>query len=55
MGRVDVVRSSGYRRLDEAAVKGIRKAELIPALKDGKKVTSVKSIAITFDLEDWGD
>ena len=55
MGRVDVVRSSGYRRLDEAAVKGIRKAELIPAFKDGKKVTSVKRIAITFDLEDWGD
>lgn len=55
MGRVDVVRSSGYRRLDEAAVKGIRKAELIPALKGGKKVTSVKRVAITFDLEDWGD
>jgi TonB family protein len=55
LGRVDVVRSSGYRRLDQAAVKGIRNAELIPALKDGKKVTSVKRIAIKFDLSDWGE
>ena len=52
MGRVDVVRSSGYRRLDQAAVKGIRNAELTPAVKGGKRVTSVKRIAITFDLED---
>jgi TonB family protein len=55
LGRVDVVRSSGYRRLDQAAVKGMQNAELIPALKDGKKVTSIKRIAIKFDLEDWGE
>jgi TonB family protein len=55
LGRVDVIRSSGYRRLDQAALKGIRNAELVPALKDGKKVTSIERIAIKFDLEDWGE
>lgn len=55
LGNVELVQSSGYRRLDEAAVKGIQKAKLIPAVKDGKKVTSVKRIAIKFDLEDWGE
>jgi len=42
-------------RLDQAAVKGMRKAELVPAVRDGSKVVSVKRISIKFDLEDWGE
>ena len=33
LGSVEIVQSSGYRRLDEAAVKGIQKAKLIPAVE----------------------
>ncbi|MBN2321053.1 MAG: TonB family protein [Acidobacteria bacterium] len=55
LGNVEIVHSSGYRRLDEAAVKGMRKAELVPAVKDGRKIASVKRISIRFDLEDWGE
>jgi protein TonB len=55
LGNVEVIQSSGHRRLDRAAVEGMQKAELIPALKDGRKVASVKRISIRFDLEDWGE
>lgn len=55
LGKVEVVRSSGHRRLDRAAVEGMQKAELVPALKNGRKVASVKRISIRFDLEDWGE
>jgi len=55
LGDVEVVNSSGFRRLDQAAVKGIRKADLVPAMKDGQMVASVKRISIRFDLEDWGE
>ncbi len=54
-GKVEIVRSSGYRRLDRAAVSGIEKAELVPALKDGRKIASIKRVSIRFDLEDWGE
>ena len=55
LGKVEVIRSSGHRRLDRAAVEGMQKAELVPALKNGRKVASVKRITIRFDLEDWGE
>jgi protein TonB len=55
LGCVEVVQSSGYRRLDQAAVKGMQKAEVVPAMMDGIKVASVKRISIKFDLEDWGE
>jgi len=55
LGRVEITRSSGYRRLDEAALKGIRKADLVPAVENGRNVASVRHISIRFDLEDWGE
>ena len=55
LGNVEVIQSSGHRRLDRAAVEGMQKAELVPALKDGRKVSSIKRISIRFDLEDWGE
>ena len=55
LGKVEVVQSSGYRRLDRAAVEGMQKAELVAAVKDGRKIASVKRISIRFDLEDWGE
>ena len=33
----------------------MQKAELVAAVKDGRKVASVKRISIKFDLEDWGE
>ncbi len=51
-GKIEVVTSSGYRRLDCAAVKAIEKAALIPARIDGKAVASTKRIAFRFDLEE---
>ena len=55
LGKVEVVQSSGFLRLDQAALKGIRKADLVPAVKEGKRIASIKRIAIKFDLEDWGE
>jgi protein TonB len=55
LGNVEVIQSSGYRRLDRAAVEGMQNAELVPALEEGRKVASVKRISIRFDLEDWGE
>ncbi len=55
LGNVEVVQSSGYRRLDRAALMGMQTAELVAAVKDGRKVASVKRISIKFDLEDWGE
>ncbi|MBN2242781.1 MAG: energy transducer TonB [Acidobacteria bacterium] len=53
LGNVEVVQSSGYRRLDRAAVKGMQSARLVPAVKDGLRVASTRRIAVRFDLEDW--
>jgi TonB family protein len=47
LGNIEIVRSSGYRRLE--------KAGFIPAFKDGRAVTSKKHIAFRFSLKDRED
>ncbi len=52
---VKIVRSSGYMRLDRAAVKALEKAAFIPAKKGGRAVSSAKRVVFTFRLEDAGE
>ncbi len=51
-GRTEVVSSSGYRRLDRAALKAVGSASFVPASSDGRAVTSTKRMAFRFDLDD---
>jgi protein TonB len=46
--RVDVVRSSGYPLLDQAAVSRLRTWHFTPAVRDGVPVASLYRIAVTF-------
>ncbi len=46
--RVDVVRSSGYPLLDQAAVSRLRTWHFTPAMKGGMPVPSIYRIAVTF-------
>lgn len=50
VGAVRVARSSGYPRLDEAALKVAREWRLIPGTRDGVAVAMWKEIPITFQL-----
>ncbi len=54
-GKIKVVTSSGYQRLDCTAVKALEKAAFIPAKVAGKAVASTKRIAFRFKLEDLGN
>ncbi len=49
---VELIESSGFKVLDKAAVRAVRKWKFKPALKDGKTVPSVVEIPVTFKL-DW--
>jgi TonB family protein len=51
-GKIEIVRSSGYSRLDQAAIRAIEKASFLPAKVNGKPVSSVKQIVIRFQLEE---
>ncbi len=51
-GKVEVVQSSGYRRLDEVALRALRRATFIPAKVGGRPVASQQRIAFVFRLED---
>jgi protein TonB len=51
-GAVDVVQTSGYRRLDEAACKAARNASFNPARQLGRAVDSVIELSFTFTLTD---
>lgn len=51
-GSIQITGSSGYKRLDEAAVKAVEKASFEPARKFGKAVESETEITITFKLTD---
>ena len=53
-GKVEVVESSGYSRLDRAALEAVRSARFTPARLAGKAVTSTKQLSFTFRLEDAG-
>lgn len=51
-GKIKVINSSGFSRLDRAAVKALEQAVFIPAKIDGKPIISIKQIAFVFKLED---
>jgi TonB family protein len=48
-----VEKSSGFRRLDEAAIKGLSKCVFQPAIKDGVPVESYASMKFKWELEPW--
>ena len=50
--RVDVIHSSGHRRLDEAARKAARKASFSPAMQFGHTIDSTTELSFTFRLTD---
>jgi protein TonB len=51
--QVDIVKSSGYPKLDEAAVKEVqRNWRLVPGKEDGKPVAMWHTFAVTFRLTD---
>ena len=52
VGRADILQSSGFRRLDEAALKGALKTTFIPALRYGHPVESTTRLSYTFRLTD---
>ena len=47
---ITIVQSSGYRRLDKAATKAVKKWKFQPALKGGFKVQGVVQVPISFVL-----
>ena len=49
---IKIVKSSGYLKLDNAAVEALKKAKLIPARRMGVPVTTTERIAFRFRLED---
>lgn len=49
--QIQVQRSSGYQRLDEAAVDAVRHARFRPYVENGQASAGWASIAITFELE----
>lgn len=49
-GRIDVLQSSGYRRLDEAACKAARRASFSPAQQFGRDIDSTTELSFTFRL-----
>jgi len=49
---IKVVESSGYSRLDEAALEAVRHSTFIPATRFGMPVDSTKKIAFTFRLKE---
>ena len=51
-GKIEIVSSSGYRRLDKAAIKAVGSARFIAGRIDGRAVDSTQRIAFRFDLHD---
>jgi len=51
IGEVEVVSSSGYSRLDRAAIIALSGVKFIPARLNGKSIPSKKEIAFIFKLE----
>jgi len=51
-GRVRIVRSSGFSRLDRAAIGAVKKATFIPATKAGKAVGTTVAMSFNFRLTD---
>ena len=51
-GKVEVIQSSGHRRLDESACKAARKASFSPATQFGRNIDSTTELSFTFRLTD---
>jgi protein TonB len=51
-GTVSVIHSSGYSRLDEAALKAARQTTFAPAKQFGRAIDSTTELAFTFRLTD---
>ena len=51
-GKIKIETSSGYRRLDRAAIKAVGRTRFIPGKIDGRAVDSTQRIAFRFDLHD---
>jgi periplasmic protein TonB len=54
-GKVKLVRSSGHQRLDAAALKSLRRAKFIPAMRAGQAVTQTRNFEFVFKLRDAGE
>ena len=52
VGTVKILQSSGYRRLDEAALQAARKTTFIPATRFGWNLDSETELSFTFRLTD---
>ncbi|MCK5676184.1 MAG: energy transducer TonB [Verrucomicrobia bacterium] len=52
VGNISIVQSSGYRRLDKAALKAAQKTRFTPAKQFGHNVTSTTDLSFTFRLTD---
>ncbi|MBI3014733.1 MAG: energy transducer TonB [Candidatus Tectomicrobia bacterium] len=50
--KIRVVKSSGFSRLDQAAIAALESATFVPATRGGKPVPMEKKISFTFRLED---
>ena len=48
---IDLVRGSGSRELDRAAVEGVRRWRFAPAMRNGQAVDATVQVPITFDLQ----
>ncbi|HOO38172.1 MAG TPA: energy transducer TonB [Deltaproteobacteria bacterium] len=51
-GKIEIVSSSGYRRLDKAAIKAVGSARFIAGRINGREVDSTQRIAFRFNLHD---
>lgn len=52
VGRVDILQSSGFQRLDHAAVNGASMTTYQPALQSGRAIESTTELTYTFRLTD---
>lgn len=50
---INTIRSAGCKSLDKAAIKALKKADFIPAMRLGLPITTTKKIAFNFKLEDY--
>ena len=51
-GRVEVIQSSGHRRLDESACKAAGKTSFSPAIQFGRNIDSTTELSFIFRLTD---
>jgi periplasmic protein TonB len=54
VGEVRLDQSSGYKRLDESALREARRWRLTPAMRDGVPVAMWKQLPVTFRLQGSG-